>query len=276
MRKSKLQTILTKEILKYEYEQLGSMQKIADKLSVGVDSIYKYMKLYDIPYHRYYQGLYDCNEDIFAEDTEKSFYLAGFIAADGSLQKRKYSKILKIALSRNDKDHLEKIKILFDSNHRIADYKVKPNKLVKSVNYCSEIAFVSNKIFDDLARFNIVPRKTFIFKFPDWLIEHPLLHHFMRGYFDGDGCISHGKVRGNRTVIQGTFSILGTYDFVSTYNKIFNKHCWINLCKILKQDNIYTIAYSGNNNIREIYHFLYQDSTIYLDRKRDKFLNYVD
>ncbi len=86
------------------------MQKIAEKLNISKNSVYKYMKLYHILYDKHYTGFYTCNENFFSYDSAENFYIAGFIAADGSLQKRKYSKILKICLSNNDLLHLEKIK----------------------------------------------------------------------------------------------------------------------------------------------------------------------
>ena len=48
---------------------------------------------------------YSFNERFFSEDSEASFYWAGFIAADGCL----YKKTLSIGLSSKDKCHLQKI-----------------------------------------------------------------------------------------------------------------------------------------------------------------------
>src|SRR6202012_4195146 len=104
---------------------------MADKLNISIDSISKYMKLFNIEYEQHYKGIYTCDHNFFSQDTEQSFYLAGFVAADGSLQKRKYSKILKITLSEKDQSHLEKIKILLGSNNPIKNYVVKPSELVK-------------------------------------------------------------------------------------------------------------------------------------------------
>lgn len=84
---------LSKEILEYEYKKYGSMQKVANSLNLSVDTIYKYIKLYNIPYKvSNHKCIYSCNENIFKTDTEESFYIAGFIAADGSLQKENIQK----------------------------------------------------------------------------------------------------------------------------------------------------------------------------------------
>jgi len=269
MRKSKLQTVLTKEMLEYNYKKYGSMQKMANELGVDVDSISKYMNLYNILYSPHFKAKYTCNHNIFSEETEKSFYLAGFIGADGCVQERKYSKILKITLSKTDKNHLEKIKLLLNSDNPINDYIVKPSQIVKTHNLCSELAIVSKTIFNDLNKFNIIPNKTFNYSMPDWLTTHPLINHFIRGYFDGDGTFSHCGLGKNRTVRQMSFSILGTELFVNQCMEIFIKNCNINKVKIVKDKNIFKLSYSGNLNIKNISQFIYKDATILLDRKYD-------
>lgn len=273
MKGHKLNTVLTKEMLEYHYGLEGSLQKVAIKLGISVDSVSKYMQIHNIPYYKTYRGIYTCNHQFFSTDTEISFYLAGFIAADGSLQERKYSKILKITLSNKDRDHLEKLKLLLNSTNPITEYIVKPSKLVPTQQFCTELQIVSEKIFDDLERFNIIPNKTKIYTFPEWLINHPLVHHFMRGYFDGDGCISHCGFSKGSIIRQKSFNILGTYEFIKLYNEILSTNTLTNMAKIrLHNNSIYAIHYSGNKLIQKIFDFLYKDATIYLDRKYRRFL----
>lgn len=266
-----LQNLLTKEMLEYEYKTLGSMQKIADKASVSIDSVCKYMKLYGIPYDKHYTGTYTCNDVFFDLDTPESFYVAGFIAADGSLQKRQYSKILKVCLSNADLPHLEKIKTALKSDHPIKEYDVKPGKLIKTSHKCVEIQIANNKIYDSLYKFNIVPNKTFTYTMPEWLANHTLVNHFMRGYFDGDGCITLCGLGEGRTVRQLSFGILGTKKFLEDYRAILEQKCGLNRNKIVAKGNVFSLSYSGNTIVGEIHDFLYKNATIWLDRKREKF-----
>ena len=275
MIKNKIKDILTKEMLEYEYKSLGSMEKIANKLQISIDSIYKYMKIHKIHYEKHYTGIYKCNENFFEQDSEQSYYWAGFIAADGSLQHRKYSKILKICLAKCDFSHLEKFKLSLQSDHVIKNYLVKPSKLVKSENECSEIQITSKLLFDSLNRFNIVPNKTKKYDIPEWLLKHPLMNHFMRGYFDGDGCLSQCGLGKNRIVVQGVFSILGNENFIKKYKSILIEQANLNNVKLNKHYSVYQISYSGNGNIRKIYNFLYKNATIWLDRKYYKFQTIV-
>ena len=202
---------------------------------------------------------YLCNHSFFKEQNEKSFYWAGFIAADGSLIKRKYSKISKICLSIKDIEHLEKFKSNIQSNHPIKIYN----------NSC-EIVIVSNFIYEDLKIFDIIPNKTKIYSMPEWLEQHELYYHFLRGYFDGDGTITSCGLVKNRKIIQKNWSILGTEKFITQYLKFLTKN---NLpqAKIRKHSSVFKISCSGNRNIQKIYELLYSNSIIFLDRKLLKF-----
>ena len=115
-----------------------------------------------------------------------------------------------------------------------------------------------------------MPNKTFTYLVPEWIINHPLVHHFMRGYFDGDGSISYCGLGQGRTVKQFSWSLLGTKLFIDQYRNLLSQYCNVSLAKILEKDNVYTISYSGNINVAKITKFLYKNSTICLDRKYDK------
>lgn len=41
---------------------------------------------------------------------------------------------------------------------------------------------------NDLEKYNIIPNKTTIYE--PVILQHDLMNHFFRGYFDGDGCLT--------------------------------------------------------------------------------------
>jgi len=261
-----ISNLFSREMLEYNYKIYGSMQKMSDALNVSVDSIYKYMKLYQINYSKHYTGIYSFNEKIFQSDSEESFYLAGFIAADGAIQNRKYSKILKISISLKDIDHLEKIKKLFDSNNPIKIYTSKEGYK------CCQISLVSKTVCNDLEKFNVINNKTFLYTFPKFILNHPLSNHFMRGYLDGDGCLRLIKLQKDRTIQQAHFSVRGTYEFLHNYNAILERECDININtnRVKTYDSTFVINFNGNRQVKNIVEFLYKNASIYLDRKHDK------
>ena len=46
---------------------------------------------------------------------------------------------------------------------------------------------VSNKLVSDIEKLGVIENKTLVLTFPELPTE--LVHHFIRGYFDGDGSV---------------------------------------------------------------------------------------
>jgi len=203
----------------------------------------------------------EVNDNFFSSDSPESFYWAGFIAADGcvKLHNHKY-KILYIGLGNVDSGHLCKFKSLINFSGNIHMYSKH-----------SEISIRSDKIFDSLSRFNIVPRKSLILTFPEWIMENNLVNHFMRGYNDGDGSFFTQNLKNGKTIKQLIFSLRGTKEFLSSYKNILEKKCdvGINDKKPRKNSGIYMLEYGGNRKVQRIRDFLYKDANekILLDRK---------
>jgi intein-encoded DNA endonuclease-like protein len=103
-----------------------------------------------------------------------------------------------------------------------------------------------------------------------WL-EHKLISHFIRGYFDGDGCISINE-KTNTFQVQ----FIGTESLLTSINGILVMNCDINLAKLglnhkNNSNNIRTLGYGGRHNIKKIYDYLYNEAHIYMLRKKNKF-----
>ena len=225
---------------------------------------------------------YTHNEYFFSHDTPEAFYWAGFIAADGCVvvDKRTGSTELCIELTDSDKVHLEKFQreIQYTGNIR---YQSKENKLpnthLKSTITSERIriTITTSAVKADLmSRFNIVPRKSLIYTFPTWLIDHPLVGHFIRGYFDGDGCLYLKKqvVCGEERVKRLAVSLAGTESFLETCRNILVHSCsLVERPKIIRHGNVSSLTFGGTTICSRIIHFLYSGATskIWLDRKRD-------
>lgn len=106
------------------------------------------------------------------------------------------------------------------------------------------------------------------------ILEYPpslspeLDRHFIRGYFDGDGCVSIAKS------IQ--FSVVGTESFLTKVQTLFVKDAGVRLTKLHKDKRnpnhtTNAIVYGGRNNLSKLYKYMYSGSSISLRRKHDKF-----
>jgi len=224
---------------------------------------------------------YSIDLDFFLKDTPESFYVAGFISADGWVRSTYHGYVLGIELSIKDIKHLRNINTAMFSNYKIKTF-IKSNESLRSfspnVRDFSEICSLriyNREIVKFLGRFGIVQAKTYDIELPDWMKSHPLVNHFMRGYIDGDGCFSIGNNKNQMPHV--TFSMRGTVSILNSFHKVFIKN---NVVKqvptrkdLVPRDGVKkavfdTLRYSGNGTISKIHDFLYQDSTICLERKR--------
>lgn len=252
------------------YLQNKSSRKCAEFFNVSRTTIIKLLhelNICNVPIK------YTVDETLFNQNTEQSFYWAGFLAADGCIHQKRQA--ISIGLSEKDKEHLEKYKLALNATYPIHKYLVKNSNRNPAWNDCfkSEISIRSQKLITGLERFNVGPRKTHTLIFPDWLKNHILVNHFMRGYFDGDGsfylAVSKGKI-----TKQLFFSLRGTTEFLTIYRDILEQNC-----QLKKRDkpirinyNIGTLEYGGNNLVKKIGDFLYKDATVYMDRKHNLYL----
>lgn len=252
---------VTDERLIEVYNKYQSIRKTGNALGISHETArYKLKKIGAInkPIR------HSCNDNYFAQDTPDAFYWAGFIAADGCvLLKDKKYKRLSIGLAQKDHEHLEKFKSAIEFTGPIAKSSFNHGKYFKS-----EIKISSVQIFDDLARFNITPRKSLVYTFPDWVAHNKLVNHFMRGYNDGDGSF-YNSVRADRKT-QLYFSLRGTKDFLNIYNNILETECDFEKHKSPRLNcGIYCLEFGGNIKVRKIRDFLYKgsDKSIQLQRK---------
>jgi len=215
---------------------------------------------------------YHVNHDFFATDTEESFYLAGFLAADGWKTKSSDSYHLGLTLSKKDFEHLIKLRNLLSNDAPFA-YRERKSPNSDNTTYSYTFGVNSEKLFNDVARFNVVERKTYIYQMPEWLLNHPLVHHFMRGFADGDGCF--GLAQNKNQSPHVLFCMRGTAELLTQYNEILIRSGVVkenhNITKKrgAKKLAFDTLRYSGNAVCSRLYDFLYHDANIYLERKKE-------
>ena len=247
-------------MLERSYNETGSLHGAADFFGVKRWVIRKLRNDYGIPLKD--SRRYSINDHTFSEENETAFYLAGFIAADGCISSDSSKKgFLEIRLALKDTNHLKMIRKLLQTNYPLHKWtSIKNGKA--SIGY--SLMITSQVICNDLlSKFNIGPRKSLTYEFPEWLIKHPLCHHFIRGYNDGDGCFTFNN---NNPV----FSMVGSQSFlVSVRHVLIDKGCVSNANKNLyPKGKIYRLQYAGSNIVALIASYIYNDATIFMKRKR--------
>lgn len=205
------------------------------------------------------RNFYIFNQDFFETiDTEEKAYWLGFIAADGCINKTKNSFRMILALKNSDYDHLLKFKKSLMINN---DPRLRSQRDRNIFHY----SLYSKKLYNDLLDKGIIERKSLILE-PPKNVPDNLIRHWIRGYFDGDGCISKVKTRNNRLVI----SILGTLK-VLEYIKEFS-----NLDRRIYNHSKSSVKLlmASSNKALNFCHFIYDNSIIYLERKYSLFQEY--
>ena len=252
------------EIIKEYYEKLSS-KYLAEKYNVAKATMTKFLKLHNInlekPYGFYRK--YSLDETFFDNiDSEEKAYFLGLLYADGYNSEQRNT--VRLCLAEEDKETVLSFAKALKTNKPVR-YQIKNQPNRKNV-YVLDI--ISARMSKRLKELGCPQAKTFLIKFPDFL-DKSLINHFIRGYFDGDGHIGiTGKV--------ARFSLVGTEDFCDSVTKIFSDILGVHsrIVKIHPErcNNITSFVVQGNQQIIKVANFLYQNATIFMQRKYDKYL----
>lgn len=208
---------------------------------------------------------YNFNEHYFdVIDCQEKAYWLGFFAADGYNHVSK--GCIEFRLHKQDKEILEKFKSCIGANNPIGLYKQ---------TYCN-LTIYSQHLCDKLSEYELSQAKTYTLQIPE--LDDVLMRHFIRGYFDGDGCFSVIKRNDRKNPNSKTyqFNITGMENPLRKIQKHLIKNVGVadNGLKHRKSTLAVTIHYSGRNVCKRILDYLYQDATIYLQRKYNKYVEY--
>lgn len=204
--------------------------------------------------------MYDENyfEKINSED--KAYFL-GFIYADGCVvnDTDKYRYQLSLKIHNKDNHILEEFVKYINGEMDIWYHGQRT---------MSQVVISGKKILKDLETKGIIPNKTFTIQYP--VIPENLERHFLRGYFDGDGCIRvntdrrDNSKRGDLRIVSGSVDILNKIN--ERMNFLFNTN--VNKLYGPKDKQYKFIGWAGMTDIEKIYHGFYDNTNLFLIRKR--------
>lgn len=211
-------------------------------------------------------------------DSEEKSYFLGFILADGCVilePKKKngkiysYAKRLCFCNSINDEEILKKMR---DAVSPESTLKVTHNaKGATNRKPQINLRISSCQIINSLIEKNIKPNKTqdINFEFDFSIIPEELTHHFIRGFFDGDGHYSNSS-KSLRFISTSLF-------FMNQISDIFKSKIPGIKTSIRTSQNKNMITYTlilngGYGKHIEMFNYLYKDATIFLSRKYNKFI----
>lgn len=195
------------------------------------------------------------NSNFFKTWTPDMAYVLEFITADGNIQHVKKGYHIHIAC--HDNDVIEKIKASIETTTPI---RQKPRFNGKT-SY--SLRFSDKTIFYDLERLGIRPRKSLVVKPP--IIPKEYVWHYIRGFFDGDGCVYKDNTPYNYLHL---FFYTGSFSMAQFLLKTIKSYIINYKGKIRKitGKHAYRIHF-GNKHSKIISQYLYQNATLFMQRK---------
>lgn len=193
-------------------------------------------------------------------DSECKAYFLGLLFADGYCDKD--SGRVMIGLQEQDGYILEKFKevIQFTGNLTFIS-KAHLNQLNQY-----HICLTSKYLSSVLDNHGMVRAKSLILKFPT-TIPNSLLNHFIRGFFDGNGCAT---TKNGYTVI----SIISTLDVLRNIKSTINTYYGIDKGSISERSKtnspVKQLEFYGSNITTLVRDYMYKNANFFLTRKYDK------
>lgn len=216
------------------------------------------------------QRKYPLFENFFDSiDTEEKAYFLGLLYADG--YNNTVKKDVCISLKEEDVELLNKMTNIIQPTKPLFYLDMSPvNRGMKNTKNQYRITISNKHISEKLVELGCGKAKTSILKFPtNEQVPQYLIHHFVRGYFDGDGSVSNGK--------WFKIDIISTPEFLLDLQYILKDNIDINVTKLnyskkySKEVNIATLNIGGRLQCIRFKEWLYKDATIFLERKKKVF-----
>jgi hypothetical protein len=261
---------LKQEIIKYYSSQPMTMKQVEDKYELSHPTVTKILR--DIPkYSKAKLNNPNMNERLFEDiNSEESAYFLGLLISDGNVFKDNTGRqaSISIILDSKDKYILEKFKEVVNSNTTIG----------YDGRGCCQIAVRSNLMAGDLAKYGVVPRKSYNTYLPK--ISDEWMPHLIRGIFDGDGSVMakpNPKNDGHNRFLH-SISFCGSHELMTNISDYaFEK------LHLKQKPTVYNYAdrklseikIQNINDMAKFGYWIYHNSSVFLNRKKDIFNNFL-
>lgn len=201
-------------------------------------------------------------------------FVLGFMYADGHLEDSSYIRAKYLRFTSTDYSLIQNVKHWMGSDHKII--VVPPPTPNHKARYTIRIG--SHKLYATLVTHGVTPRKSLTMQFPQVPVKH--LPDFVRGYFDGDGCVFFEKGRGKKqqSIVKRLAVIFtsGSQIFLESLAKELEKNIGVTPRKVYTSQRSFQLRYSTKDSLK-IFKFLYAHSApgTFLARKFEIFQRYL-
>lgn len=272
-------TLEQKEQMILEYKSGVQPAELARTYDVTTGSICQLLRRRGIQTKQLIRRKHTFNENYFEKiDTEEKAYIFGYLMADGWVIYREKPAYYQVGmeLQIDDVEILNKLSLLIGYSSKLEHKKRK--KPTHKDKCC--IRLNSQKMCQDLMKLGMIPRKSLVLQFPtSEQVPNELIHHFIRGYFDGDGTITFSKRSDKHGNIKRNiyFSLVSSLGFCQSISDILLEKFNVKVkVSHIKNNRIKKLTVGGNKQVIAIFDWLYKNCNICLDRKKNKFVDFLE
>lgn len=207
-------------------------------------------------------------------DTEEKAYFLGFLYADGCNYNK--TSTISIGLQEEDRPILDRFSKLINSDRPLS-FRKSCNPKRKN-EYKMNI--ISKHISEQLIKLGCTPRKSLTLTFPNnEQVPYYLIRHFIRGLWDGDGCLSYGFYGKNSTLncrplLVSTVYVCESIKEILLIELDINSSIIRPRYSVIKDTTTRQLSINGNKQALSLLDWLYKDTAIYLERKYKNYLNF--
>ena len=199
-------------------------------------------------------------------DSEKKAYFLGLLCADGAIYNDIGNQAVVISLVEKDRELLDAFAADIGYNKKLYHINRSPPR-----QNMDRLCLYSKEMAKDVCALGCGPQKSLTLQFPPKeQVPDELVHHFVRGFFDGDGCacISHGYL---------FYSLVSSHDFCYKVKEIISSAIGEEIGNVTphhtsEKVSVYRIG--GKRAPLKVFEWMYKDASIYLRRKYDKYMGY--
>lgn len=245
----------------------GSVVDVAKCLQIDPTTAKKFVEKLNLSVN-YRKTNKEVKEDFFdVIDSEVKAYLLGLFYTDGNVRKQGNTQgQLRFSLQLQDESLVNRIKkeLNIDS---LTLYDKRPGKEMAGFEVTNE------KLYNGLVKHGVIPNKTYQSKSIPWIENQEYIIPLLRGMFDGDGTLSFKSSCHDVGVGFTNFSEEVVSEFQIKIDTLINKE---NRLKIKHKDDEsgtnYSCNWRGRRQVLKILSALYDNATIYLPRKVNKYI----
>lgn len=247
------------------YKNNISLREIEKQFGATRNTVNKFLEQKGIKttkgnhYRKYFHD-FDFFETI---NTEEKAYWLGFMFADGYIinhENRYGEDSFGLTLAEDSLDSIEKFK---KSLHATNPIHYDNSKSIGQPQ--AKIVLTSQKTVNDLIDKGCVKQKSLILK-PPKRVPNELIHHFIRGFFDGDGSLIKYETKKGYIAYQIDFTT--TYDMAIWLQENFGTG---SVFSEKRRESTWYFSVGGNRQVLKLCHYLYDNATIWMDRKYSRY-----